>query len=97
MKPDSIRISALRHTRCRRSQRGSSISRQVPQAGPKSDRDALDEDVKRWRGAGAVMRWTASGLVPAEQSLCHIQGYPDLPMLLTALANTLLRAPQAAP
>ena len=57
---------------------------------------ALAARVKRWRDAKMVMRWTASGLVLAEGSFRRIKGYADLPILLTALANTPLHSTETA-
>ncbi len=57
---------------------------------------ALWTSVKRWRDAKMVMRWTASGRVPAEGSFRRIKGDADLPIVLTALANTPVRSPKTA-
>lgn len=42
-------------------------------------------NVKRWRGGGMVVRWTAAGMLDAERSFRRVKGFRDLPRLQVAL------------
>ncbi len=44
-------------------------------------------NVKRWRDGQMAMRWTAAGMLNAEQQFRRIRGYKDMPLLLAALAR----------
>jgi hypothetical protein len=44
-------------------------------------------NVKRWRGGDHIERWVGSGLLVAERQFHKVQGYREIPSLLTALAN----------
>src|SRR5664280_1279353 len=48
-------------------------------------------NVKRWRGGDHIERWVGSGLLVAERQFHKVQGYREIPSLLTALANTVLK------
>ncbi len=41
--------------------------------------------VKRWRGGRMIERWVAAALIDAEKRFRRVQGYRDLPSLITAL------------
>jgi putative transposase len=44
-------------------------------------------NVKRWRGGDHIERWVGSGLLVAERQFHKIQGYREIPSLLSALAS----------
>lgn len=46
-------------------------------------------NVKRWRDAKMIERWTAAGLLEAEKRFYRAQGYRDLPALQMALSSCL--------
>ncbi|MGA7870801.1 MAG: hypothetical protein WCA22_07865 [Candidatus Binatus sp.] len=45
----------------------------------------ISRDVTRWRSGEMIVRWTAAGLVQAEQNFRRIRGYRHLPLLKRAL------------
>jgi hypothetical protein len=45
--------------------------------------------VKRWRAGDHIERWVGSGLLAAERQFRKVQGYREIPSLLTSLANTV--------
>jgi len=44
-------------------------------------------NVKRWRAGDHIERWVGSGLLVAERQFHKVQGYREIPSLLTALAS----------
>ena len=46
--------------------------------------------VRRWNGSSMVLRWTAAGLVRAEQQFRRVKGHHQIPQLITALQNVSL-------
>ena len=46
-------------------------------------------NVKRWRDGDHIERWVGSGLLVAERQFRKVQGYREIPSLLTALANAV--------
>jgi hypothetical protein len=46
-------------------------------------------NVKRWRAGDQIERWVGSGLLVAERQFRKVQGYREIPALLTALANAV--------
>jgi putative transposase len=57
--------------------------------------ETVCRNVKRCRGGDHIERWVGSGLLVAERQFRKVQGYREIPSLLTALANTVSKA--AAP
>jgi putative transposase len=51
-------------------------------------------NVKRWRGGDMRKRWTAAGMLVAEQQFRKIIGYSDLAKLVIAIERHALRATQ---
>ena len=49
--------------------------------------DTVCRNVKRWRAGDHIERWVGSGLLVAERQFRKVQGYREIPALLTALAN----------
>jgi hypothetical protein len=49
--------------------------------------ETVCRNVKRWRPGDHVERWVGSGLLVAERQFRKVQGYREIPALLTALAN----------
>lgn len=47
-------------------------------------------NVKRWRNGQQVLRWTAAGLLEAEQGFRRIKGYRQLPRLSDALRKQIV-------
>jgi len=45
--------------------------------------------VKRWRAGDQIERWVGSGLLVAERQFRKVQGYREIPSLLTSLADML--------
>jgi hypothetical protein len=43
--------------------------------------------VKRWRTGDQIERWVGSGLLVAERQFRKVQGYREIPSLLTSLAT----------
>jgi len=52
----------------------------------------LSRRVKRWNGTDMVLRWAGSGLVRAEAQFHRVNGYKELPGLLSALDDDTLQA-----
>ena len=50
--------------------------------------ETVCRNVKRWRAGDHIERWVGSGLL-AERQFRKVQGYREIPSLLTSLANTL--------
>ena len=46
-------------------------------------------NVKRWRDGAMILRWTAAGVLEAEQQFRRVNGYRDLQLLRIALVRTL--------
>jgi hypothetical protein len=53
--------------------------------------ETVCRNVKRWRAGDDVGRWGGSGLLVAERQFRKVQGYREIPSLLTSLANTVLK------
>ncbi len=51
--------------------------------------ETVCRNVKRWRAGDHIERWVGSGLLVAERQFRKVQGYREIPVLLTALANTV--------
>src|ERR1019366_4625329 len=51
--------------------------------------ETVCRNVKRWRAGDHIERWVGSGLLVAERQFRKVQGYREIPALLTALANVL--------
>lgn len=51
--------------------------------------ETVCRNVKRWRTGDHIERWVGSGLLVAERQFRKIQGYREIPALLTALANAV--------
>ena len=51
--------------------------------------ETVCRNVKRWRAGDHIERWVGSGLLVAERQFRKVQGYREIPALLTALANTV--------
>src|SRR5947207_15467687 len=51
--------------------------------------ETVCRNVKRWRAGDHIERWIASGLLVAERQFRKVQGYREIPALLTALANAV--------
>src|SRR5260370_1121250 len=48
--------------------------------------ETVCRNVKRWRPGDHIERWVGSGLLVAERQFRKVQGYRQIPALLTALA-----------
>jgi transposase-like protein len=53
--------------------------------------ETVCRNVKRWRAGDHIERWVGSGLLVAERQFRKVQGYRQIPSLLTALANTVFK------
>jgi transposase-like protein len=51
--------------------------------------ETVCRNVKRWRPGDQIERWVGSGLLVAERQFRKIQGYREIPSLLTSLANAV--------
>jgi hypothetical protein len=51
--------------------------------------ETVCRNVKRWRAGDHIERWVGSGLLVAERQFRKVQGYREIPALLSALANTV--------
>ena len=51
--------------------------------------ETVCRNVKRWRAGDHIERWVGSGLLVAERQFRKVQGYREIPSLLTSLANML--------
>jgi len=51
--------------------------------------ETVCRNVKRWRAGDQIERWAGSGLLVAERQFRKVQGYREIPSLLTSLANML--------
>ena len=51
--------------------------------------ETVCRNVKRWRAGDHIERWVVSGLLVAERQFRKVQGYREIPALLTALANAV--------
>jgi hypothetical protein len=58
--------------------------------------ETVCRNVKRWRAGDHVERWVGSGLVVAERRFHKIQGYREIPSLLTSLASAAAKKAVAA-
>lgn len=56
----------------------------------------ISRNVKRWRGGDMVKRWTAVGVLTAQQRFRRIKGYRDLPALIAALGGQVNEKHEAA-
>lgn len=54
-------------------------------------------NVKRWREGDMRKRWTAAGMLVAEQQFRRIIGYGDLAKLVVAIERHALRSAQSSP
>ena len=59
----------------------------------------IARNVKRWQNGDMCLRWTAAGLLEAEQQFRKIIGYPDLAKLAVAVERdvTARRAADTPP
>ena len=48
-------------------------------------------NVKRWQNGDMCLRWTAAGMLEAEQQFRRVIGYPKLPALAVALERDIAR------
>jgi transposase-like protein len=53
--------------------------------------ETVCRNVKRWRAGDHIERWVGSGLLVAERQFRKVQGYREIPSLLTALANAVAK------
>ena len=51
--------------------------------------ETVCRNVKRWRAGDHIKRWVGSGLLVAERQFHKVQGYREIPSLLTALASAV--------
>src|ERR1017187_225590 len=51
--------------------------------------ETVCRNVKRWRAGDHIERWVGSGLLVAERQFRKVQGYREIPALLTALATAV--------
>src|SRR5260370_15039229 len=51
--------------------------------------DTVCRNVKRWRAGAHIERWVGSDLLVAERQFRKEQAYRQVPLLLTAVANTV--------
>ena len=51
--------------------------------------ETVCRNIKRWRTGDHIERWVGSGLLVAERQFRKVQGYREIPSLLTALANAV--------
>ena len=51
--------------------------------------ETVCRNVKRWRAGDHIERWVGSGLLVAERQFRKVQGYREIPALLTALTNAV--------
>jgi transposase-like protein len=51
--------------------------------------ETVCRNVKRWRAGDHIERWVGSGLLVAERQFRKVQGYREIPSLLTTLANAV--------
>jgi transposase-like protein len=51
--------------------------------------ETVCRNVKRWRAGDHIERWVGSGLLVAERQFRKVQGYREIPALLTALAHAV--------
>ena len=54
-------------------------------------------NVKRWSSGEMAMRWTAAGMLEAEQQFRKVIGYRDLAKLAVAIEHDLARTTVASP
>ena len=47
----------------------------------------MKRNVKRWRGGTMVLRWVAAGVLEAAKGCRRVNGYKDMPMLVTAFTS----------
>jgi transposase-like protein len=52
-------------------------------------------NVKRWRDGAMAERWTAAGMLEAEQQFRRVKGYKDLPKLVVALRSRVANVSSA--
>jgi transposase-like protein len=53
-------------------------------------------NVKRWHGGDQRERWVGSGLLFAERQFRRVQGYKQIPMLISGLESLTLNRPEGA-
>ena len=58
--------------------------------------ETVCRNVKRWRAGDQIERWVGSGLLVAERQFRKVQGYREIPSLLTSLANAGVKKAVAA-
>jgi len=52
----------------------------------------VTRNVKRWRGGDMARRWTALGVLHAQENFRRIKGHKDLPVLVRALATNVVES-----
>ena len=58
--------------------------------------ETVCHNVKRWRAGDQIERWVGSGLLVAERQFHKVQGYREIPSLLTSLVNAGVKKAVAA-
>jgi len=53
--------------------------------------ETVCRNVKRWRAGDHIERWVGSGLLVAERQFHKVQGYREIPALLTSMANAVAK------
>ena len=59
--------------------------------------ETVCRNVKRWQAGDQIERWVGSGLLVAERQFHKVQGYREIPQLLTSLANAAAKKSVAKP
>jgi putative transposase len=57
----------------------------------------IQRNVKRWQDGDMRLRWTAAGMLVAEQQFRRIIGYRDLARLAVAVEREVTAVPPASP
>ncbi len=57
--------------------------------------ETLCRNVKRWRDGDQIERWVGSRLLVAERQFRKVIGYPQIPALLSTMANAVSKKPIA--
>jgi putative transposase len=53
--------------------------------------ETVCRNVKRWRAGDHLERWVGSGLLVAERQFHKVQGYREIPVLLTSMASAVAK------
>ena len=53
--------------------------------------ETVCRNVKRWRTGDHIERWVGSGLLVAERQFHKVQGYREIPALVTSMANAVAK------